>query len=188
MEKGSNSARSEDLWIRTKSVGIRHIEAVRRMNGDRSDVVVRSSLVTVKNVFLLLLTCGGGLGLIITEGVSARRALAHGPVGTFTPTDSKCTKDGCAWVGAFTSADGTVTEEDVELKDAEEVRRGDPMPATIEDVRLDDEATRPTAYTSDYNWRGSVFKGSLLMLVGLGITSGLVIVLKRHDRSAAVSS
>ena len=139
-------------------------------------------------VLLLLLTCGSGLRLIIAEGLGARRALAHGPVGTFTPTDSKCSKDDCVWVGTFSSADGTTTEEGVELKDAEEVRRGDPMPATIDDVRLDDEASRPTAFTADYNWRGSVVKGSLLLLVGLGTTSGLVIVLKRHDRSAAVSS
>jgi hypothetical protein len=139
-------------------------------------------------VFLLLLTCGGGLSLIITEGVAARQVLAHGPVGTFTPTDSDCSKDGCTWVGTFTSADGRITEEDVELKDAEKVRRGDPMPAAIDDVRLDDEATRPTAYTSDFNWRGSVVKGSVLLIVGLGMTAVLVMVLKRHDRSAAVPS
>jgi hypothetical protein len=138
-------------------------------------------------VFILLLTCGGGLSLIM-EGVSGRRALAHGPVGTLTPTDSKCSKDACAWMGTFASADGTVTEEDVELKDAEKIRRGDPTPAAVDDVRLDDEATRPTAYTADYNWRGPVVKGSLLPLVGLGIVGGLVMMLKRYQTSPAVSS
>ncbi|MFE9649699.1 hypothetical protein ACFYO0_37425 [Streptomyces sp. NPDC006365] len=138
-------------------------------------------------VLILLLTCVLGLGMIITEGLGARSALAHGPVGTLTPTDKKCGDESCAWVGTFASADGTVTEEDVELKDAAKVRRGDPMPATIDDVRLDDEATRPTAYTADYSWHGAVFKGSLLLLVGLGISGGLVMMMKRH-RAAVVSS
>jgi hypothetical protein len=131
-------------------------------------------------VFILLLTCGLGLGLIM-EGVAGRRAVAHGPVGTLTPTDSKCTKDGCALTGTFASADGTVTKKDVELKEAERIGRGDPTPAAIDDVHLDDEATRPTAYTADYNWRGSVVKGSVLSLVGLGIAGALVRMLKRYQ-------
>ncbi|GAA2626794.1 hypothetical protein [Streptomyces vastus] len=61
------------------------------------------------------------------------------------------------------------------------------MPTTIGNVRLDDEA-RPTAYTADYDWRGSVFKGSLLLLLGLGMTVILVTVLKRNDRAVAGSS
>ncbi|TCJ30972.1 hypothetical protein [Parafrankia sp. BMG5.11] len=137
-------------------------------------------------VFVLLTTCAAGLTLII-EGIDGRRALAHGPVGTLTPTDRKCGDESCTWVGTFASADGTVTEEDVELKDAEKVRFSAPMPATIDDVRLDDEDTRPTAYTADYNWRGSVFKGSFVILFGLGISGGLVMMLKRH-RPTAVSS
>jgi hypothetical protein len=130
-------------------------------------------------VFILLVTCVGALGLIM-EGVSGRRALAHGPVGTLTPTDSRCTKDGCALTGTFASADGTVTKPDVELKDAVKLRRSDPTPAAVDNVRLDDEATRPTAYTADYNWSGPVVKGSLLAFVGLGIASALVLMLRRY--------
>ncbi|WP_327636407.1 hypothetical protein OHB24_41265 [Kribbella sp. NBC_00482] len=131
-------------------------------------------------VLLLLVTCLGSLGLI-TEGVSGRRALANGTVGTLTPTDSKCTKDGCALTGTFASADGTVTKNDVELKDAERIRRSDPTPATVDNVRLDEDATDPTAYTADYNWRGSVIKGGLLALVGLGISGALVMMLRRYQ-------
>ncbi|MGI5147410.1 hypothetical protein ACQEVC_13705 [Plantactinospora sp. CA-294935] len=135
--------------------------------------------------FVLVLSCGLSSSLI-AEGVGSRRALAHGPVGTFTPNDRKCGDSSCAWVGTFASADGTVTEEDVVLK-GERARSSGSMPATIDDVRLDDEATRPTAYAADYNWLGPVAKGSLLSLVGLVIAGFLVVVLKRH-RSAAVSS
>lgn len=129
-------------------------------------------------VFLLLITCLGGGGLI-TEGVDGRRAVAHGQVGTLTPTDRECTKDGCRLTGTFASADGTVTKKNVKLKDAVKIRRGDPTPAAIGDVRLDDE----TAYTADYNWRGSVVKGSVLTLVGLGIAGALVMMLRRYRTS-----
>jgi hypothetical protein len=48
-------------------------------------------------------------------------------------------------------------------------------------------ATRPTAYTTDYDWHGPVIKGSLLSLVGLGVAGGLVMMLRRH-RTAATPS
>lgn len=50
MSKGSSAARAEDLWILTKALGISHLEAVRRMNGDRGDDEQRGSSATVKAV------------------------------------------------------------------------------------------------------------------------------------------
>ncbi|MER5633522.1 hypothetical protein [Streptomyces nitrosporeus] len=135
-------------------------------------------------VFILLVSCGVGLSLV-GEGLGGRRALAHGPLGTFTPTGRECGKTSCAWLGTFTGADGTVTEEHVELKDAEEVRRDDPMPAAVTDVRLDDEANRPTAYTADYSWYPPVVEGALFPLVGLGISAFLLTVPKRQRPTAA---
>jgi hypothetical protein len=138
-------------------------------------------------IVLVLIVCSGGGLSLITEGVGGRRALAEGPVGTLAPTDRECGKSSCAWVGTFTAADGTVTEKDVELKGGERARKSDPMPAAIPGVRLDAEATRPTAYTTDYEWYGPVIKGSLLTLVGLGVAGGLVMMLRRYRKTAAFS-
>jgi hypothetical protein len=137
-------------------------------------------------VVILLFTAAVGASLI-GEGLNGRRVLAEGPVGTFTPTDRECNKEACWWLGTFAATDGAVTAKNVELLDAEKVRRGDPRPAAISKVRLDDHATRPTAYTADYSWRGSVIKGSVLVLVGLAISGGLVTMLRRY-RSRATSS
>lgn len=138
-------------------------------------------------IVFILLTCGGvGPGLI-AEGVGGRRALAEGPVGTLTPTDQECGKSSCAWVGTFTAADGTVTKKDVELEGGERARKGDPLPAAIPGVRLDDEADRPLAYTADYGWYGPVIKGSVLALVGLGVAGALVLMVRRYRKAAASS-
>jgi hypothetical protein len=142
--------------------------------------------VWVMIVFILLTCTGVGLGLI-AEGVGGRRALAEGPVGTLTPTDRECGKSYCAWVGTFAAADGTVTKKDVELKGGERARKSDPLPAAIPGVRLDDEANRPLAYTTGYEWYGPVIKGGVLALVGLGAAGALVVMLRRYRKKAASS-
>ncbi|MGW0774933.1 hypothetical protein ACWD01_15055 [Streptomyces sp. NPDC002835] len=58
------------------------------------------------------------------------------------------------------------------------------LPAAIPGVRLDAGATRPTAYTTDYEWYGPVIKGSLLTLVGLGVAGGLVMMRRRYRKTA----
>ncbi|MGC9536928.1 hypothetical protein [Streptomyces sp. UG1] len=136
-------------------------------------------LVWTLALFSLAVVCLGGLSLI-ADGLGGRRALSEGPVGTFTPTDREC-EDSCTWVGTFTSADGTVTAEDVKLNDAVTVHYGDPMPTSIDDVHLDDEATRPAAYTADYNWRAPVIKGVVLALV-LPLLAVFFLMLVRRRR------
>ncbi|TLS46903.1 hypothetical protein FE633_07390 [Streptomyces montanus] len=135
-------------------------------------------------LFALGLACIGGLGLI-TDGLGGRRALSDGTVGTFTPIHREC-EDSCTWVGTFTSTDGSVTAEDVKLNDAVTVRRGDPMPISIDDVRLEEEATRPAAYTADYNWHVPVIKGVVLGLV-LPLLAVFCFMLVKRQRSRAVS-
>lgn len=139
-------------------------------------------LVHIGIAFALFISLGGGLSLA-AEGREGRTALRDGPVGTLTPTDRKCGKDQCGWIGTFTSADSTVTERDVRLEDAVRVRRGDAMPGAIAGVRLAENGQ--TAYTADYQWHGPVLKGIALAAVGLAIATGLVLMLRRHR--AAVS-
>ncbi len=134
-------------------------------------------------VFVLLVTLLGGLGLA-TGGIEGRTALRDGPVGVLTPTDRKCNKESCDWIGTFTGADGTVTERDIELKDDVRVRRGDAMPAAIDGVRLAEDAE--TAYTADYGWRAPIVKGSALGVVGLAVATGMILMLRRY-RTTAVS-
>ncbi|MGW0828303.1 hypothetical protein [Streptomyces sp. NPDC002845] len=130
---------------------------------------------------VLSAVCMAGLSLV-TDGLGGRRALSDGPVGTFTPTDRNCGKSSCTWVGTFTSTNGTVTARDVKLNDAATVRRSDPMPTSIEDVRLDDEATRPAAYTADYNWHAPVVKGAVLALVPPPLAVFFFMLGKRQRR------
>ncbi|WP_405392451.1 hypothetical protein OG596_34370 [Streptomyces sp. NBC_01102] len=125
--------------------------------------------------------CMAGL-ILITDGLGGRRALSDGPVGTFTPTDRNCDKSSCTWVGTFTSTDGTVTARDVKLNDAATVRRSDPMPTSIEDVRLDDEATRPAAYTANYNWHAPIIKGTVVVLVPPPLVVFSFVMAKRQRR------
>jgi hypothetical protein len=125
--------------------------------------------------------CVAGL-LAIADGLAGRRALLGGLVGTFTPTDRACGRYTCKWVGTFTSTDGTVTAKDVKLNGTGGVRRNGPMPFSIDNVRLDDEANRPAAYTTDYNWHAQVIKGAV---AALGLPPFLVIIFirgKRHRR------
>lgn len=127
--------------------------------------------------FVLLVCLGGGLGLA-SEGFEGRTALREGPVGTLTPTDRTCNKESCSWTGTFTSADGTVTARDVELRDDTRVRRTDAMPGAIDDVRLGEDAG--AAYTADYRWLLPVGKGAVLALVGVAVAVGLILMLRRH--------
>ncbi len=131
--------------------------------------------------FLVLLSLGVGLALI-TEGLGGRRALDHGPVGAFTPTATDSCERTCALIGDFTSIDGTVVEHGVTLQ-GRRIKPFDPMPSAVDDVRLDTDAQRPTAYTADYAWHGPVIKGSAFMVGGLAVAAVLVTVLKRHDQA-----
>lgn len=143
----------------------------------RGRVVVRVAV-----VFALLVSLGGGLGLA-AEGLEGRTALRSGPVGALTPTDRDCGKESCAWTGTFTAADGSVLAHDVELRGAARVRRSDPAPARIDDVRLAEDAG--AAYTADYGWHGPVVKGAALAAVGVAVATGLVVMLRRQRRAAA---
>jgi hypothetical protein len=78
-------------------------------------------------VFLPMFTITIGLSFV-ADGLSGRDTLATGPVGTFTPTDKTCGRGGCALEGTFTSDDGTVTRQEVDLRDAMHVGSGDPLP------------------------------------------------------------
>ncbi|MFJ8857212.1 hypothetical protein ACIRD8_02155 [Streptomyces sp. NPDC102451] len=132
--------------------------------------------------FVLLIALGGGLGLA-AEGIEGRTALRDGPVGALTPTDRRCGKESCGWIGTFTGTEGTVTERDVQLKDDVEVRRGDTMPGAIDGVRLAEDGG--TAYTADYGWRAPVVKGAALAVVGLAVATGLFLMLRRHRAGRA---
>ncbi|MFH9830786.1 hypothetical protein ACH4NC_05660 [Streptomyces sp. NPDC017201] len=144
----------------------------------RERVAIRAAV-----VFVLLIALGGGLGLA-SEGIEGRTALRDGPVGTLTPVDRECGKECCDWIGTFTGTDGTVTERDVELRDAVDARRDDVPPGAIDGVRLAEGGG--TAYTADYGWHAPVAKGAALAAVGLAVAAGLVLMLRRH-RGAAVS-
>ncbi|MCX5413032.1 hypothetical protein [Streptomyces sp. NBC_00059] len=137
--------------------------------------------VRIAVVFVLLVALGGGMGLA-AEGFEGRTALRDGPVGALAPTDRQCGKDSCTWIGTFTSADGRVTERDVDLRDDVEVSRGEAMPGAIDGVRLAKDAE--TAYTADYGWRTPLAKGATLAVVGLAIATGLILMLRRHGRAA----
>ncbi|MGW2474534.1 hypothetical protein [Streptomyces sp. NPDC001665] len=55
---------------------------------------------------------------------------------------------------------------------------GDPAPARIDDVRLAEDAA--TARTADYGRLGPLLKGAGLAVVGLALTTGLVLMLHRQ--------
>jgi hypothetical protein len=138
-------------------------------------------------VFIALLGVLGGIALI-TEGVDGGGAQADGPIGTLTPTDRECGKDGCTLIGEFVSEDGAITRTGVELRDAERIRRNDPTPSRIDDVRLHDDADRPTAYTVDYNPVPKIAGGAFLLVFCLVLTVLLVRMVRRHKRTAHASS
>ncbi|WP_053205237.1 hypothetical protein [Jiangella muralis] len=58
------------------------------------------------------------------------------------------------------------------------------MPARIDDVRLHDDADRPTAYTSDYDW-GVRTAGGVLLLAGCLIVAALLVRLLRRTRTSS---
>ncbi|SQE00429.1 MULTISPECIES: hypothetical protein [unclassified Parafrankia] len=132
-------------------------------------------------VFIALVGVGGGTALIV-EGLDGRDALADGPVGTLTPTGRQCGKDDCSWIGEFVSEDGTITRTGVRLRDAERIRRSDPMPTSIDNVRLHNDAGRPTAYTIDYNPGPKIVGGVFLLVFCLVVAVLLVRMVRRHTR------
>ncbi|MEU6250586.1 hypothetical protein [Glycomyces sp. NPDC047010] len=132
--------------------------------------------------FTALLTLGAGLGLV-AEGLSGRNTLADGPVGTFTPERTKACDQTCALVGVFASDDGAIVERDVELH-GERVRRTESMPAAVDQVRLDPDARRPTAYTSDFDWRPPIAKGVAILVVGSAVCAILLTVRRRSAAAA----
>lgn len=132
-------------------------------------------------VFIAMVGMGGGIALI-TEGLDGRGALADGPVGSLTPTDRDCGRSSCSWIGEFVSEDGTVTRSDVRLRDAVRIRLGDPMPSRIDNVRLHDDAGRPTAYTVDYNAGTRTASGVFLLAFCLVTAVLLVRMVRRHKR------
>jgi hypothetical protein len=134
-------------------------------------------------VFVAMIGLGGGIALI-TEGLAGRDALADGPVGTLTPTDRRCSKESCSWIGEFVSEDGAITRTDVELRDADRVRRTDPMPARIDNVRLHDDADRPTVYPIDYNPVPKIAAGVFVLVFCLVAVVLLVRMVRRHKRPA----
>jgi hypothetical protein len=132
-------------------------------------------------VFIVLVGLGGG-GSLIKDGVDSRAALTGGPSGTFVPTDRKCGKSSCTWIGDFVSHDRTITRTGVELRDTVRVRRGDPMPATIDDVRLHDDTSKPVAYTRDHSWGWSVAGGAVILVMCLTMPVFLIRMVRRHQR------
>lgn len=55
------------------------------------------------------------------------------------------------------------------------------MPARIDDVRLHDDADRPTAYTSDYDsWTRTA--GGVALLAGCLVTAALLVRMLRRYR------
>jgi hypothetical protein len=134
-------------------------------------------------VFVAMVGLGGGIALV-TEGLAGRDAMADGPVGTLTPTDRKCAKKNCSWIGDFVSEDDAITRTDVELRGAERVRRTDPMPARIDNVRLHDDDDRPTAYPIGYNPVPKIASGVFVLVFCLVTAVLLVRMVRRHKRSA----
>lgn len=131
--------------------------------------------------FIALISVGSGTALI-TEGLDGRDALADGPVGALTPTDRRCGKDSCSWTGEFVSEDGTIIRTGVDLHDAERIRRSDPMPTSIDNVRLHNDADRPTAYTIDYNPGPKIAGGVFLLAFCLAVAVLLVWITRRYTR------
>lgn len=125
------------------------------------------------------------LGLFfITDGLSGREALQTGPVGVFTAADKTCGRGGCTLKGTFTSDDGTVIRQDVDLRDAGRVRSSAPLPPPVEAVRLGAEAARPAAYTTDYSWEWALVKGAGFTLMGPAISIGLAVGTRRYQAGA----
>ena len=135
-------------------------------------------------MFVVLIGAGGGTALMV-EGLNGRDAVADGPVGTLTPTDRECGKDSCTWVGEFVSDDGAITRAGVELRGADRVGRGDPMPAEVENVRLHDDDRNPAAYPDDYNPVPKVVGGVALLVFCLVVAVVLVMTTRRRRRGAA---
>ncbi|WP_154814933.1 hypothetical protein [Actinophytocola xinjiangensis] len=132
-------------------------------------------------VFIAVLGVGGGVALI-TEGVDGRTAVADGPAGTLTPTGRQCGKESCSWIGTFTSDDRKTTRRDVELRDDQTVRRSDPTPAKIPDVRLHD-GDPPVAYSTDYSPVPKIAGGVALIVVCLTVAVLLVLRVRRERKS-----
>lgn len=139
-------------------------------------------------ILIVLIAMLGVLGgvAVITDGVNGGNALADGPVGTLTPTDRECGDESCWWIGEFVSEDGAITRSGVVLRDAEKVRRGDPMPSRIDNVRLHDDAERPTAYTDDYNPVPGIVGGGFLLVFCLVTAVLLTRMVRRHKRIGQV--
>ncbi|WP_306360043.1 hypothetical protein [Nocardia sp. CC227C] len=95
------------------------------------------------------------------DTLSAHGNLTGGPSGTFTPTDRRCGKDGCAFTGDFISHDGEFSRTGIELHD---------------------DARSPVAYTTDYDWRWKLFGGTALMAFCLTAPIFLIRAVKRHSR------
>ncbi|MBB4909955.1 hypothetical protein [Actinophytocola algeriensis] len=133
-------------------------------------------------MFIVTLGVFGGIA-VIADGVDGGDALADGPVGTLTPTDRECGDVSCWWIGEFVSEDGAITRSGVVLRDAETVRRGDPMPSGIDNVRLHDDPERPTAYTDDYNPVPGIVIGGFLLVFCLVTAVLLARMVRRHKRA-----
>lgn len=142
-------------------------------------------LVRVLVGVLLLLSSLPGLSEV-AQGLSGRETLVSGPVGTFTPVDKSCNNGGCALVGTFASDDGTITRHDVVLdRDALRLRRADPMPASVGDVRLGPTGfTRTFAYTADYRWQWTVAKGAAIAVLAPLAVLGVVLGVRRRQARA----
>ena len=136
-------------------------------------------------VFLLFLFTVA-IGLFgISTGFEFRNVSATGTVGTFTPLDRSCgTGGGCSLEGRFTSDDGTVVREDVELRGALDVGPGDPLPGAVDGVRLDAEADDPVAYTDDFSWAGAIATGVGFIVVGPAVSIGIAIGTVRYQAKA----
>ena len=80
--------------------------------------------------------------------------------------------------------DGAITRTGVELRGGEKILRDDPTPSRIDDVRLHDDADRPTAYTNDYNPVPKIAGGALLLVFCLVVV--LVRMVRRHKRIGQV--
>ncbi|MFC4852793.1 hypothetical protein [Actinophytocola glycyrrhizae] len=137
-------------------------------------------------VFVALIGLGGGVALI-ADGVAGRDALADGPVGTLIPTDRRCSEESCSWIGEFVSEDGAITRTGVELRDAGQVGRTGPMPASIDNVRLHDHPDRPAAYAIDYDPVPKIAGGAFLLVFCLATAALLVRMVRRYQRRAGSS-
>ncbi|GAB2506184.1 hypothetical protein [Nocardiopsis aegyptia] len=135
-------------------------------------------------VLIPLFTVAIGL-YFVADGLSGRATLATGPVGTFTATEKSCGgRGGCHLEGTFTSDDGTISRQGVDLRDAAHVGSGDPLPSPIDGVRLDADARRPAAYTPDYSWGWAVVKGAGFAVLGPVMAVGLAVGTMRYQARA----